>query len=265
MKLNMMKFSNSNRTEFEKWLASSYVHDSVITEYLYETKQKALQVTLINTYFHTRMTFRFENVKALSVINKNELGNSEVVIAGVLEKDYSFFEEKLDTTKPSKDEEYLYFVFQMLSMDEVHILFESVTLNVSDNDDAIDEILDMLDWNNPSEIQEKGRELACKVGVIEPFIQPVTPKHGKNVWENCAKIVSLQSDDVLLIHLTQLFEWLQDMNWPGADIIYQRLLSVSMNYIDVPFKVSFEKACRSKDIVWKDVLVRFWNEYQFKL
>ena len=211
------------------------------------------------------MTFRFENVKALSVINKNELGNSEVVIAGVLEKDYSFFEEKLDTTKPSKDEEYLYFVFQMLSMDEVHILFESVVLNVSDNDDAIDEILDMLDWNNPSEIQEKGRELACKVGVIEPFIQPVTPKHGKNVWENCAKFLSSKSDECLDGHIGRLFEWLQDMNWPGADIIYQRLLSVSMNYIDVPFKVSFEKACRSKDIVWKDVLVRFWNEYQFKL
>ena len=65
----------------------------------------------------------------------------------------------------------------MLSMDEVHILFESVTLNVSDNDDAIDEILDMLDWNNPSEIQEKGRGLACKAGAIKPFIQPLTPKH----------------------------------------------------------------------------------------
>ena len=127
------------------------------------------------------------------------------------------------------------------------------------------EIMDMLDWQNTSKEQCKGIELASQLDTISVFIQPVTPRHNKNVWENCAKILSSKSDECLDGHIGRLFEWLQDMNWPGADIIYQRLLSVSMNYIDIPFKESLERACKSGDTVWKDVLIMFWNEYQLKI
>ena len=48
----------------------------------------------------------------------------------------------------------------------------------------ITEIMDMLDWHMPSEIQSKGISLARNTETIIPFIQPLTPKHNKNVWEN---------------------------------------------------------------------------------
>lgn len=54
----------------------------------------------------------------------------------------------------------------------------------------ITEIMDMLDWNMPDEIQSKGIALARDVGTIHPFIQPLTPKHNKNVGENCAVIIA---------------------------------------------------------------------------
>ena len=129
----------------------------------------------------------------------------------------------------------------------------------------MNEIMDMLDWNRDSDIQEEGRQLAENIKCLNVFMQPLDKQYNKNVWENCALILSKKSDDLLEPYVFDLLEWLQDMNWPGADIIYQRLLLVSMNYIDVPYRESFEKACKSKDTVWKDVLVMFWNEYQSKL
>ena len=41
----------------------------------------------------------------------------------------------------------------------------------------ITEIMDMLDWHMPSEIQSKGISLARNMETIIPFIQPLTPEH----------------------------------------------------------------------------------------
>ena len=43
---------------------------------------------------------------------------------------------------------------------------------------------------------------------IIPFIQPLTPRHNKNVWENCAAIIAEKSDEELETYLTELLEWL---------------------------------------------------------
>ena len=41
----------------------------------------------------------------------------------------------------------------------------------------ITEIMDMIDWHMPSEIQSKGISLARNTETIIPFIQPLAPKH----------------------------------------------------------------------------------------
>lgn len=84
-------------------------------------------------------------------------------------------------------------------------------------------IMDMLDWGMSPEVQSKGRELAKSVEEVTPFLQPVTPKHNKDVWRNCAEILAERSDVELQPHLVALLEWLQDMNWPGADCVLERL------------------------------------------
>ena len=99
----------------------------------------------------------------------------------------------------------------------------------------IDYILSLLDWNNPDEEQEKGVKLAKDIKCISAFIQPGHP-YGKNIWDNCAKILAERDDKELEPHLIELLEWLQDMNWPGAFCIFDRLKKM----LDVPgFQYSY--------------------------
>ena len=115
----------------------------------------------------------------------------------------------------------------------------------------ITEIMDMLDWHMPIEIQSKGIALANNLETIVPFIQPLTPKHNKNVWENCAVIIAGKSDEKLKPHLIKLLEWLQDMNWPGAFCILNRLQEYSDNdSINNAINLCIEKAKDTNDKVW---------------
>ena len=89
----------------------------------------------------------------------------------------------------------------------------------------IDEIMEMSDWNNSEEIRQKGVELAKGIKYINLFILPMYP--GKSVWENCAKILVDRSDEELKPYLFRLLEWLEDLTWPGAMIILDRLKNYS--------------------------------------
>ena len=87
----------------------------------------------------------------------------------------------------------------------------------------IDYIMDLLDWNNSEEQQAKGIALAREVKSINVFLQPTDKYHNKNVWENCAAILAERSDEELSYYLIELLKWLQDMNWPGAFCISDRM------------------------------------------
>ena len=89
---------------------------------------------------------------------------------------------------------------------------------------GIDELFDMLSWNSDEETQRKGIELAQNVKCFSVFLQPRGLEHSKDVWENCAKILSAYPDETLKYCLQELLEWLADMNWPGAEIVLQRLI-----------------------------------------
>ncbi len=117
------------------------------------------------------------------------------------------------------------------------------------------EIMDMLDWHKLPEVQTKGIALAKDVETILPFIQPLTPEHNKNVWENCAVIIAENRDEKLEPYLIELLEWLQDMNWPGAFCIMDRL----QKYSDDASLGSAVNTCISEarecgDEVWEDNL-----------
>lgn len=117
------------------------------------------------------------------------------------------------------------------------------------------EILDMIDWSMPAETQSKGIFLASKFENIVPFIQPLTPKHNKNVWENCAAIISQKSDEEIKPYLVELLEWLQDMNWPGAFCILDRLRKYSdNNTILEAINTCIEKAKENGDDIWNSNL-----------
>ena len=96
---------------------------------------------------------------------------------------------------------------------------------------SIDEIYQLFMWDSQLSDEEneikaqKGMEAAKETQNLFPFMQPIVvpPENSKMVWEPCAKVIAMRSDEELLPYMFRLLEWLQDLNWPGALIIYERL------------------------------------------
>ena len=121
----------------------------------------------------------------------------------------------------------------------------------------IDDIMDMLDWNNSVEIQAQGLKLARNVKTINVFLQPLDKRHNKNVWDNCAKILSDRTDQELTPYLIPLLEWLQDLNWPGALCILERMNTYSDNpSFGFAFHECMKIAKATDDEVWLNNLLQ---------
>ncbi|MBQ9966942.1 MAG: DUF5071 domain-containing protein [Clostridia bacterium] len=126
----------------------------------------------------------------------------------------------------------------------------------------IDELYDLLMWDSQLSKEEneakekKGIDAAQQIKNLYPFIQPIVapPGHSKMVWEGCAKIVAARSDEELEPFMYKLLEWIQDLNWPGARIIYERLAQMPFHTIESPFKHSRIEAEQTKDTDWLEAL-----------
>lgn len=118
----------------------------------------------------------------------------------------------------------------------------------------IDYIMGLIDWNNSIEEQALGIRLARDVKCINAFLQPGSP-YGKNVWDNCAKILSERTNEELAPYLIELMEWLQDMNWPGAFCILDRLKKMTGDLLfEYLYNSSLKYAKALEDNVWESNL-----------
>lgn len=118
----------------------------------------------------------------------------------------------------------------------------------------IDYIMGLIDWNNSIEMQKSGIMLAKEVKCINVFLQPGKP-YGKNVWDNCAIILSDRTDEELEPYLIALLEWLQDMNWPGAYCIFNRIQKYNnKEYLLIAINYCIKIATALDDEVWKNNL-----------
>lgn len=115
--------------------------------------------------------------------------------------------------------------------------------------------MDLLDWNNSIEKQEQGIEMAKDVKCINVFLQPGSRYYGKNVWDNCAKILSARSNEELSPYMIELMEWLQDMNWPGAFCIFDRLKGmVNEQLFQYSYTICLKCARALDDETWESNL-----------
>ena len=126
----------------------------------------------------------------------------------------------------------------------------------------IDEIFKYLSWNNNNETQAYGIELASNIDNLSVLIMPI---EDKSIWENCAKVLIDKNDEKLQLYLFKLFEWLKDMNWPGADLIYNRLIGMSTEIIYPVYHDSILLAKQTSDHIWEMALKDFFTEHVFIL
>ena len=121
---------------------------------------------------------------------------------------------------------------------------------------SIDELFEMLSWDSTPQMQMIGLAEARKVKYLSVLFQPI---ESKSVWENCAKVIIEKSDLELERYLIDMFQWLQDMNWPGARLIYDRLREMPRNLLQFAYSFCLEQAISTRDDCWRETLEEFWN------
>ena len=125
----------------------------------------------------------------------------------------------------------------------------------------IDEIMDMLDCNNSMETQEKGIKKKKNVKCINVFILPEHLECSKNVWENCAKILANRTDKELQPYLIDILLWIEDMNWPGAIIIDDRLKKFhDMKMLSFAIKECVKRATATDNHIWLENLSELMDD-----
>ena len=121
-------------------------------------------------------------------------------------------------------------------------------------EDRLNEIFSFIHWNSDRVRQKEGIEMAKSISDISFFIQPGT---NKAIWENCAVILQSRSDSELSPYLSKLLEWTQDINWPGAQIIYDRLRLIPASIIVEQLKVCVTRATSASNQEWLAQLAGF--------
>lgn len=123
----------------------------------------------------------------------------------------------------------------------------------------IDEIYDLFMWDasysdeDYSKREQQGIAEAAKLKNIYPFIRPIVAggKSSKSVWEPCAKVIALKSDEDLKPYFYLLLDWLMDMNWPGADIILDRLSQIPFSKLERELEYHIHLATMENAVSWK--------------
>lgn len=125
-------------------------------------------------------------------------------------------------------------------------------------------IYKMLNWENTVETRTEGIRMAQEIKDLSLLIMPPAPP---SVWECCAQILCEKSDMVLEPYLDSLLKWLQDLNWPGALLILDRLKIFSGKKLSIPFINCFISAVNLNDIeglMWLDYLSELLDNKQLR-
>lgn len=120
--------------------------------------------------------------------------------------------------------------------------------------------LNMLSWNKAEEEQEEVLKTISKIKNYE-WEELIIPENRKDCWYNCARILAVQSDDVLIALNDRIFEWFQDINWPGADVLIDRLHQIPPDKIRANYLMAIEKANVQMDEVWAENLQEVFKGY----
>ena len=94
---------------------------------------------------------------------------------------------------------------------------------------------------------------------IQSFI---CPDGRKEIWEGCAKVISCVEYAKSSQYFSNLFEWLQDINWPGALYIRNYLYLSPYNLFIGPYNTALNEAYSQQDQEWLYHLAWFINEHK---
>ena len=103
-----------------------------------------------------------------------------------------------------------------------------------------------LSWTNTIDEQEKAVSELANSSDID-LKELIMPSGRKDCWANCAKVICARSDQEIMEIALEMFEWLQDLNWPGATDIVSRLKKLPADVLRRLYRISLEKAKRDDE------------------
>ena len=112
-------------------------------------------------------------------------------------------------------------------------------------------LLKMMDDDQDQETQNQAVDLAKKDENIEFWIQPDGYKYS---WDNCARVIIEKKDKELAPYMSLLLKWLQDLNWPGALLVLERLKHVEPKFIIRDLEKTINEATQNNDLSWIEFL-----------
>jgi len=120
----------------------------------------------------------------------------------------------------------------------------------------VDSLIERLSGRMPLEIQNS-TILKIKNTPNFDYSNFLQPGSRKDVWSNCATLFCDLSDDQLIPYMEGLFLWLQDMNWPGAYEISQRLNRFEKERLQPYYQQAVDAAKETGDEEWLDFLEEY--------
>lgn len=131
----MYYFSFDKRNNIADILRCLPIHDSVYAENQYNKTEKEWKVTLYNPICNTKMYFVFQSVCLIlatdfDIWGKDIWGKNDEISSLTLEDNYTFLTPILEKTCKINKNEYLYFLFQSFSGNEIHIICKTASCEI---------------------------------------------------------------------------------------------------------------------------------------
>ena len=112
----------------------------------------------------------------------------------------------------------------------------------------------------PGNFEDISEQDVIRINETYEDITPLFQHSGKDTWYGCAKVICYNSNEKLEKYIPSMLEWIEDMNWPGAETIFDKLKTfdycVIKPYLD---KAMFE-ASNKNNSIWLDMLKILNNE-----
>ena len=93
----------------------------------------------------------------------------------------------------------------------------------------------------------------------------VMPEWKKDCWLNCAKVlIKIGYPDIKDV-LDGLFEWIQDMNWPGSKLVFRYLKTLPKNVFMCHYQKAIREALKQNDDTWLYYLTLFMEPFALSI
>ena len=110
-------------------------------------------------------------------------------------------------------------------------------------------VIDSLDVNAPEDIRTETMEQIIKDKNFD-LTGLMRPPNKENCWQFCALTIREINNERLYKHTYEMLEWLQDITWPGAIVIMEKLVTFPRDILEPDLIKAKHAAELAEDSTW---------------